>query len=858
MTIIQFLKLLKKNILLLVMVPIILASLVFYATRNEVKNYSSNATVYTGVGSGLSIDNPNSSRLDYFGSKMEFDNILNLFKARETKKDVLIRLFAQGLILDSWDPQFISRTNYTRLHEKTPQYIKDLVRLNHDSTHTNIDNAPLIMIDTSLFREKSIAHKNRYYSIQQGDDLLSVSEKHSIQVSELMDWNRLTQVKLEVGQKIIVEKTPMLIYTDQLGEFDTTKLYVPDTSFFIRANIDETEFEASVQRLKDYGEQNDTNYIYKLLNYTHPFYSYKAMKGVTVKRIQGSGLVEVGFKTSDPGLCQQTIMFLINAFENNYSLLFENQSDHIIGYFEKRVAESSANLQAAENRLLEFNQDNNIINYYEQTRHISEQKEMLDSRYYDVKMKFTAADSVLSTLEKQLEAQSGVSMYNAKLLEYRNRLSEITYQIAINELNDSKDPKAVAAIRDLQAESADLKKKIKEDINAVFGLQFSPEGIKSDDILTNWLMKTIEYEESKAKLAALYERKKEFQKTYETFAPLGAQLSRIEREIDVYEQQYLSLLHSLNQAKLKQQNLAFKSNIKVVDPAYFPLTPEGSKRKLFIVAAGMVGFIMVLFMILVMEYFDDTVKTPKRASKITGLPLFSAYPKIVKKKKGINYEYIQNRLLELGAQNLIKIKDEHKLNDIEGPVKIIVFSTLMTDGKSLIADRFSEILREFDYNVLNMNYNLPKYQPEFSHDTSENELNKSYKIGKGFFGVKSFAELLGQFDSENAQINNSDLDYVILELPSIINHAYSPELVRDADIGLMLIRANRTWQGADVNALESISEFLKIKPFVLLNGANPEFLQDLIGEIPRKRSRIRRILKKAIRLQFFERNQIKK
>lgn len=858
MTIIQFLKLLKKNILILLMVPTILASLVFYATRNEVKNYSSNATVYTGVGSGLSIDNPNSSRLDYFGSKMEFDNILNLFKARETQKDVLIRLFAQGLILDSWDPQFISRVNYKKLHDKTPQYIKDLVRQNHDTARVKINNAPLVMVDTSLFENKSIAHKSQYYTVSQGDDLLSVSESHSVLVSELMDWNRLTKVRLDVGQRIIVEKIPMLIYEDKSGIMDTTELFVPDTSFFVRANIDEVEFESSVQRLKAYGEQNDTNYIYKLLNYTHPFYSYKAMKGITVKRIQGSGLVDVGFKTSDPGLCQQTIMFLINAFENNYSLLFENQSDHIIGYFEKRVAESSANLQAAENRLLEFNQDNNIINYYEQTRHISEQKEMLDSRYNDVKMKFTAADSVLRQLEKQLESQQGVSMYNAKLLEYRNRLSEITYQIAINELNDSKDPKAVAAIGDLQAESADLKKKIKQDINSVFGLQFSPEGVKSDDILTSWLMKTIEYEESKAKLAALYERKKEFQKTYETFAPLGAQLSRIEREIDVYEQQYLSLLHSLNQAKLKQQNLAFKSNIKIVDPAYFPLTPEGSKRKLFIVAAGLVGFMMVLFSILVLEYFDDTVKTPKRASKLTGLQLFSAYPKIVKKKKGINYEYIQNRLLELGAQNLIKIRDEHKLNNNDGPIKLVLFSTLMTDGKSLIADRFSEILREFDYEVLNLNYNLPTYRAEFIHQTSEHEMNKTYKIGKGFFGVKSFSELLGQMEPENIETDHSKLDYIILELPSIINHAYSPELVRDADIGLMLVRANRTWQGADINALKSMSEFLKIKPYVFLNGANPELLQDLIGEIPRKRSRIRRMLKKAIRLQFFERNQIKK
>lgn len=858
MTIIQFIKLLRKNILLLLLVPIILASLVFYATRNEVKIYASSSKIYTGIGSGFSMTSQGRNSLDYFGSKMEFDNILQIFKARETQRDVLIRLFAQGLILESWDPQFISRKNYVKLHEKTPQYIKDLISKDKDTSDIFLTNVPLVMVDTSLLKNNYILHENIYHTVRKGDDLLSVSDNYEISVSELMEWNKLTKVNLDQGQRIIVEKKPLVVFTNDLNKRDTSALFIPDTNFFVKAHINEKEFEASVQRLKEYEAQSDTNYIYKLLNYTHPTYSYTAIKSIKVKRITGSALLGVSFMQSDPGICQQTLFFLIEAFKTSYTKLFENQSDHILNYFEKRVAESSANLQAAENRLLQFNQDNNIINYYEQTRHISDQKQLLDSRYYDEKMMYTAVDSVLNQLEKQLESQQGISIFNANLLDYRNRLSEVTYQIAINELNNSKDPKAIVAIEQLHAESKELKDKIKKEINGVYGLQFSPEGINSNDILTNWLIKTIEYEERKAKLAALYERKKEFQKTYETFAPLGAKLARIEREIDIFEQQYLSLLSSLNQAKLKQQNIAFKSNVKIVDPPYFPLSPESSKRKLFIVAAGMVGFILILFLILVLEYFDDTIKTPKRVVKLTGLPLFTAYPKIVKKKNGINYEYIQNRLLELGAQGLVKIIEDFGLKDKKGPINIVFFSTLMTDGKSLVIDDFSKVLRDFDYNVLNLNYDLPNYQPSFMHEAAKHELNKTFKVGKSFFNVNSFEELINQVNTDNENFVSKDLDYVLLEIPSIINHTYSPELIRDADIAIMVVRANRTWQAADIHGLEVFSEFLKEKALVVLNGVNPEFLQDLIGELPRKRSRLRRVLKKAIRLQFFERYQIRK
>jgi succinoglycan biosynthesis transport protein ExoP len=858
MSIIQFLKLIKKNLIFLMMVPIILGSLVFYFTRNEVKNYASSAVVYTGIGSGLSVDDQRSSRLDYFGSKMEFDNIINLFKARETHKDVLIRLFVQGLILDSWDPQYISRASYNRLQERTPQYIKDMVRDHGQYVDRQVIKVPKVMIDTSKLRNRFIIHKNETYRVGNDDDLLSVSNHFQVSVSELMDWNQLTKVKLDLGQSIIVDKKPQVVYTNSFGKRDTTDLFVNDTNFFQRANINESEFEKSVQILKDYSEENDTNYIYELLNYTHPFYSYRAIDKIEVKQIQGSGLVEVNFKTSDPGICKQTIHFLIESFSRNYSKLFENQSDHIIAYFEKRVAESSANLQAAENRLLQFNQDNNIINYYEQTRHISDQKEQLDSRYYDEKMKFTASDSVLIQLEKQIESQKGISLYNSQLLDYRNRLSEITYKIAINELNDSKEPKTVAAIRELKAEAAEIKQKIENDINNAFMIQYSPEGVNSSDILSNWLLKTIEYEESKAKLAALYERKKEFQKTYETFAPLGAKLARIEREIDVYEQQYLSLLRSLNQAKLKQQNLAFKSNIKLVDPPYFPLTPESSKRKIFIVAAAMVGFIMVLFIILVLEYFDETLKTPKRLVKISGLKLFSAYPSLVRKKSSIKYDLIQNRLLEIGAQRLVKLIEDLQLKKENEPIKIIFFSTMKTDGKSLYGDHFNTLLREYNYENVYLNYVLPDDKSKYVHAMSAHQYNLSYRVGKDFFNVKTFSQLLDSLQLAEDQEIPKNLDMLILEIPPIVNYVYSPDLIRDADLAIMVARANRTWQEADRRALEQFNSLLKHPAVSVLNGVNPELLQDLIGELPRKRSRIRRILKKIVRLQFFERYQIRK
>ncbi len=851
MDIIQFLKLIQKNLFIIILVPIIIAVLIYLGTANEVKYYTSSATIYTGLGSGLSLESQANARLDFFGSKMEFDNILNLFKSREVKQEVALSLFIQGLSLKNWDPQYISRQSFIELQSLAPQYIKNMVVLPEDAINKRITDIPLILNDTAGLKNKQILNINKIYQVESGESLFSVSSKLGVSASELMNKNILSSTNLEPGTNLIYDQEKFVVFKNNLGAYDTIALLIPDTTFYVKAEIDSISFVQSLKRFKEYYSDNDTNYIYKLLNYGHKFYSMRAVGEISARRIQGSDLVELSYTTSDPGICKQTLQITIDAFKRNYKNLKENQSDNVVAYFEARVAESSINLQAAENRLLKFNQENNIINYYEQTRHISEQKQFLETRYYDEMMIFTASDSLLKSLSKQLANQKDIAGLNADILQYRNKLADITYKIAVNELNDSRDPLTIQAIANLKEEQNKIRNEINNNLKDVFSLQYSPQGVNTNEILTQWLSNLIIYEESKAKIAALHERRIEFQRTYEQFAPLGAKLSRIEREINVYEQQYLSVLNSLNLAKLKQQNLELQSNIKTVDQAFFPLNAESSKRYLFIAVGGIVGFMMVLFVILVLEYFDNTIKTPERAEKLSGLDLLSAYPKITKKTDGINFDFIQNRLIE---QAILKIRSLLESEGIQHkkPINILIFSTQATDGKSLIQDELSAKLKEYGHKVLSANYLLPNYKPKFSFSSKKNEKPIAYKIEPESFNKQSIQEILGK---EN---DTSNYDFILIEIPSITQHAYNPAVIKDADFGIMVARANRPWTKSDENSLTNIMQFMKINPLIFLNGVNADALEVLLGELPRHRSYIRRVIKKIVRLQFFERNTIGK
>jgi hypothetical protein len=357
MEIIQFIKLIRKNLLLLILVPIILAGLVYYGTQYQDKYYVSSATIYTGLGSGLTLEAQENSRVDYTATRMELDNILNLFKSREIQQEVALSLFIQGLGLKSWNPQFMSRQSYDEFQELVPQYIKDMdVRPGADNFSNYIINVPLILNDTIGLKNKQLFTKNRTYKVQTGESLYTVSSKLGVSASDLMKINTLTSTNLKAGTELIYEREEMLIFSKDNGINDTIPIYIPDPNYYLLAENDSLSFAQTLKLFKEYYADNDTNYIYKLLNHKHKYYSIKAINELSARQVQGSDLLRLAYRTTDPGICKQTLQFSIDAFERNYKKLKENQSDNVVKYFEDKVTETSINLQAAENRLLKFNQ----------------------------------------------------------------------------------------------------------------------------------------------------------------------------------------------------------------------------------------------------------------------------------------------------------------------------------------------------------------------------------------------------------------------------------------------------------------------------------------------------------------------
>jgi len=826
MKIIDLIRLIRKHIVLLIISPLILAGLVIVLTLNPNFKYASETILYTGIASGSSVEMDKS--FNFFATNTAFDNLINVLKSRETQQEVAIKLLSQHLLMKHPDPQYLSEKSFLELERITPAYIRELVG-------------------------------------QKAEDASPVANQD--------------------------------LPGNQAAAKDSFSL-VTISSNPLPVSIDKETYEQTVKSLTEYMLSDNTNFVYRLLNFDHPHYSIKAISSINAQRISNSDLVRIKYETDDPGVCQQTLAILTEVCIRNYKNIKENRSDAVVRYFEHQLQLASIRLKEAEDKLLQFNKDNNIINYYEQSKAVAVVKEDLDVEYNNKKIKLAGVQAAIKRLEEKLEIQQQVQLKSSIILEKRNQLGDLNHKISSIETFGLSEKANVERLAELKVQAERLKDEIKTAVGELFTYNNTVEGLPISNILTEWINYVIEAENLKAGIDVLGEQIIEFQKQYSIYAPAGANIKRIEREISVSEQEFLEILHGLNLAKLKLQDNELSANIKAVDPPFFPISPIPTKRKILVLLAAVMGFMIVLSAIFILEYFDNSLKKPSKADSILKLTNIGMLPKILLNSRKINLPFIVNRLLEIIIQN---IEMYLKLNNSDKPAKtILFFSTLSQEGKTTVIGNLARKLKMQGKKIVVLNFShdslfeaeiaqtgytdIPPagysaasirkpgkfsivrwllgypdaridYESQFlknPEDYLSNEEYLVYKIDESFYSAKNYMDILSQ--------NNSKLSYVpyyvLIELPPILFYPYPVGLISSADIPVLVCRANRAWTDADQGVLDVLLQLSDKKVQYLLNGVEPLVIESVLGDLPRKRSWLRRVVKNMFRFQFHTANQL--
>ena len=613
-----------------------------------------------------------------------------------------------------------------------------------------------------------------------------------------------------------------------------------DKSILLRTSIDST-----VSHLIDLKNVQRDPALMELVYSDHEFFGIEQLQKIRVSKKGTSDLLEFTYTTSDPHVCRQTLVLLTEVFFEKHRSLKEGQSEDVLGFFEEATNQSKNNLRLAEDKLLNFRVDNNIINYYEQTRFIADKKEDLDEMLLKERMQLEGALSSQKKIESQLNNRNLIIELNNALLDKRDELSNVSRNLALLELpgpTTSNNPEAESIWRN-KAET--LENEINEIALQSQAIHFTPEGLKSNELLSNWLQSVILVETSRSRLEALDKRKIEFESIYAQFAPWGSRLKKIEREIALAEEAYLENLHSFNQARLHLQNTIMSSNLRVMDAPFLPIKDNGSKRVLLIIVAFMGGILSTLGIIILLEFLDTSMKIPSDVSSMLNLSIIGTLPRFPDTKKGfinqpkLNFLSIRKQAIELIYQKLLI----RKRNDSNDPYIIMVSSSRGKEGVSF----FSNLLkRRFESDINKVMHLAPA---DLNEEYAQDQMNTSIHYRPDAL-LGSHRTLFNWIDTLAESEWQSSYHVVIIEVPSLLNTSFPFYLFNQADEFILMCRSNRSWSKADNNVLDLVQQALKRDPLMLLNGVRMEHIDEFLGDLPKPRSKMRRMIKQMASFNF--------
>lgn len=590
----------------------------------------------------------------------------------------------------------------------------------------------------------------------------------------------------------------------------------------MRKRIVDSTFEGTLRNLKKMKASGGNNPVVAVLSSQSDVYGTGSIRGrIEGKRTENSDMLEVVYTASDPGVVKSTLNILSQVFLQRYKTLREGEVNKVVGYFSEQTNINRERLREAEDRLKDFGVRNKIVNYSEQTKNLSNARQELKDQIRQEKMDLASAQAVVSSLENKVKGRKAILEKNQQIVRKRKQLSELNYKIANGNMNRM----PAAELRNLQSQANALKDEIKAIVSEAYGAA-SPDNMGGDNIITEWLENTLAVDESTAKLRILEDQIKNYESEYQQYAPLGATLAQLEREVQVAENEYLASLNALNVNRQRQQDVALSSTIKLVDEPFYPATPNPTKRMFMVIISFAGGFFLITGVVVAREMLDEKIKTPGRAEKVTGAELSGIFPAMGKSRK-YDMEYLENALLEQTATSVILNLNRREK---EYPRKMLISSTRIGDGKVWSAVKLACKLTEISGKVLLVYPNvnklevhglLDKLQCQTKPETAE------YTVRGNFIDTSGIDELI-------PTVAVKDYKYIITVIPALSERQIPVGLVKEADLPVFVVKADRTWSESDSLLLKLFRKASPMQPVMLLNRVALHNLEVVYGELPKK------------------------
>lgn len=175
-------------------------------------------------------------------------------------------------------------------------------------------------------------------------------------------------------------------------------------------------------------------------------------------------------------------------------------------------------------------------------------------------------------------------------------------------------------------------------------------------------------------------------------ADTQSQIAALQQKLNTYQANYAQLLASLGEGS--------PSALSIVEPAIVPEEPVGPNKATTILLAAVIGLVLAVAAAFLMEYLDDTLKTPDDVSQALGLSSLGAISRIAgdePKDKLIASIHPKSPISEAYRT----LRTNLQFSSVDKPLKtLMVTSANPIEGKSVTAANIAVVMAQAGQSVI--------------------------------------------------------------------------------------------------------------------------------------------------------------
>ena len=407
---------------------------------------------------------------------------------------------------------------------------------------------------------------------------------------------------------------------------------------------------------------------------------------LSVEALEGSYLVNVSFTGRHPDIIKEIVNKHAQEYINkNLELKFAASQD-AIDWLQKQLSEKKGTLENTERALLLYKEDKKIVSLEDRQNIIVKELESLKSSLIGAKTERVSQEILCNQIKKYANNPEMIEyipdvMENAIFQQWKTEY--ISLQSEINKLSiryGEKHPKIVKLVSHAQ----ELERVMSTEVKKI------TKGIE-----TRYEM-VLAREENLAK--AFEEQEKIAQDLNRKAISYGTLMREAESERAMYD----VLLKRMKETDITEELQS--SSISIIDLAEVPKFPINAKTKNKILFAVLIGLGLGVGVAILLEHFDNTIKSAEEVERYMGLPVLGVLERLKVSKNGKQNptELIADEMpMSAFAEAVKNIRTGIIFSSTNNSRKsILITSATQGEGKTFVASNLAIAIAHTGKNTL--------------------------------------------------------------------------------------------------------------------------------------------------------------